>query len=151
MQTFHTDLSFQPYSIADKPECLRIFDANCPRYFAPGERADYLVFLNGEPGGYELCLFAGEVAGAFGVFPQSPGSYSLNWILIDPAFQGRGIGVGIMQRACERARSGGATMLAIAASHLSAPFFEKFGAVAVGRTEHGWGQNMHRVDMELPL
>jgi hypothetical protein len=39
----------------------------------------------------------------------------------------------------------------IAASHLSEPFFTKFGAVRTGFENDGWGQGMHRVDMELRL
>ena len=39
----------------------------------------------------------------------------------------------------------------IAASHLSAPFFEKFGAKTIKEITDGWGLDMHRVDMELLL
>lgn len=39
----------------------------------------------------------------------------------------------------------------IAASHLSAPFFATFGAKKVAEIKHGWGLDMHRIDMELPL
>ena len=39
----------------------------------------------------------------------------------------------------------------IAASHLSAPFFTKFGASTLSETPNGWGQGMHKVDMEIVL
>ncbi|CCQ10838.1 hypothetical protein PALB_17120 [Pseudoalteromonas luteoviolacea B = ATCC 29581] len=39
----------------------------------------------------------------------------------------------------------------IAASHLSAPFFEKFGEKTIKEITDGWGLDMHRVDMELLL
>ena len=39
----------------------------------------------------------------------------------------------------------------IAANHLSAPFFAKFGAKTVLETKDGWAPDMHRVDMELHL
>ena len=39
----------------------------------------------------------------------------------------------------------------IAASHLSAPFFAKFGAMIIKEIKDGWGLNMHRIDMELLL
>jgi len=39
----------------------------------------------------------------------------------------------------------------IAASHLSAPFFEKFGAKVVNRIDNGWGVGMHREDMVMEL
>ena len=39
----------------------------------------------------------------------------------------------------------------IAASHLSAPFFKKFGAIEIKIIEDGWGKGMHRVNMKLKL
>jgi hypothetical protein len=42
-------------------------------------------------------------------------------------------------------------MLDVAASQHSAPFFARFGARELARTDDGWGPGMHRVDMELPL
>jgi hypothetical protein len=45
----------------------------------------------------------------------------------------------------------GVRVIDIAASHLSAPFFEKFGAIAIKETNDGWGPNIHRVDMALLL
>ena len=143
--------SFRPYQPGDIAACLALFDANCPEFFAPNERDDYLGFLDSDPGGYEVCLFDDRVAGAFGVFAHEEDSVSLNWILLDPDAQGVGIGSKIMTRAIEAAGSHGAKELAIAASHKSAPFFERFGAVAQEFTEHGWGPDMHRIDMSLPI
>jgi hypothetical protein len=48
-------------------------------------------------------------------------------------------------RAAAEAAGGG--RVKIAASHLSAPFFAKFGAVPLRTTDDGWGPGMHRVDM----
>jgi hypothetical protein len=45
----------------------------------------------------------------------------------------------------------GCVAIDIAASHLSAPFFTRFGAKEVRCTKDGWGAGMHRVDMLLPL
>jgi len=39
----------------------------------------------------------------------------------------------------------------IAASHLSSPFFSKFGAITKNTIKDGWGIGMHRVDMELVI
>ena len=40
---------FRPYSSADREACLANFDANCPAFFAPDERAEAyegIVFLD---------------------------------------------------------------------------------------------------------
>jgi hypothetical protein len=62
-----------------------------------------------------------------------------------------GIGSAIMSRITRLGRASGVRCVSIAASHKSAPFFAKFGATALNSIENGWGQGMHRVDMELRL
>ncbi len=144
-------IEFRSYLESDQSACLALFDANCPEFFAPNEREDYLRFLNATPAGYTVCAVPGGVVGAFGVFPQCSDVVSLNWILLDPGSQGMGIGSAIMARVLARARSQVAVSVQIAASHKSAPFFSRFGAVAESTIEHGWGAGMHRVNMQLKL
>ncbi len=146
-----SDIEFRDFRKGDEEVCLAIFDANCPEFFAPNERDDYRAFLGSNPVGYEVCVRSGAVLGAFGVFAQVGGSPSLNWILLHPGAQGLGLGSAIMERSTAMARTMGADVLRIAASHKSAPFFERFGAERRRLTEHGWGPDMHRIDMELML
>jgi hypothetical protein len=63
--------------------------------------------------------------------------------------QGSGVGRMIMADVLRDAAARGAHAVDIAASHKSAPFFARFGALERGRTDDGWGPGMHRVDMEL--
>lgn len=154
------ELLYQPYILASLDDCLKLFDANCPEYFAPNERDDYKSFLEASPNAYELCCISGKLIAAFGVFPEGRATggdgrearaASLNWILIDPDMQGSGVGTELMSRALNRARLLGARTLKIAASHKSAPFFKKFGAELVRETHDGWGPGMHRIDMVIEL
>jgi GNAT superfamily N-acetyltransferase len=146
-------LRFVPYTHAHREACLAIFDRNCPRYFAPNEREDYERFLAAEPDRYRVCVRGDEVIGAFGLLATAaPGRKRLNWILIDPGQQKRGVGGAMMGAVLAEAGAfGEVTAIDIAASHVSAPFFARFGARQLRRTEHGWGPGMHRVDMELPI
>lgn len=141
--------TFRPYRPEDRPACLRIFDANCPHFFAADERDDYASFLDAEHGDYETCEANGRVIGAFGLSDDERGTLTLNWIMLDPDSHGSGLGSTIMRRVNERLNRSGARELHIAASHKSAPFFEKFGARPVATTENGWAPGMHRVDMRL--
>jgi GNAT superfamily N-acetyltransferase len=143
------NVEFRPYTVSDQNVCLRLFDANCPDYFAPNERGDYQEFLASCPAGYELCLHAGRVVGAFGLFDRDKESMSLNWILLDPDSQGLGLGSMIMEKVSTEAVLSGTRVVHIAASHRSAPFFAKFGAIETAVVDHGWGIGMHRIDMEL--
>ena len=145
------EVTFRPYTNDDRAICLELFDANCPEFFAPNERADYVKFLESGPNGYELCLVNGQVAGAFGLIGTGGVRRRLNWIMLDPRFHGFGAGRAIMDRVATHAAAARIEAVDIAASHKSAPFFEKCGAVTMNVTENGWGPGMHRVDMELEV
>lgn len=141
---------FRPYRPGDRPACLALFDANCPRFFAANERASYEQFLDEAPAGYEVCLLERQVAGAFGVL-SAPQGLCLRWILLAPEAQGKGLGRAIMNRVTEAAGAQQDGALHIAASQESAPFFARFGAREINRTTDGWGPGMHRIDMLLKV
>ena len=140
--------SFRNYASTDQQTCLSLFDANCPEFFAPNERQDYLDFLRSAPIGYEVCELGGSIVAAFGLIRNSERT-DLNWIMLDPASQGLGIGSAIMQRVLGMANEAGISTIRIAASQKSAPFFARFGAVSTQRTEDGWGRGLDRIDMVL--
>ncbi|HWA28649.1 MAG TPA: GNAT family N-acetyltransferase [Lacunisphaera sp.] len=142
--------SFRPYDERDREACFRIFDANCPAFFAPSERADLAEFLAVPPAGYEVAVDDTGVVGAFGVRRESGGLH-LRWIMIAPAAQGRGLGRAMVARALSAVRAEGGNALHIATSHQSEAFFARFGAIEVRRTPDGWGPGMHRVDLVLPV
>ncbi len=140
---------FRSYQAADRDACLGLFDANCPEFFAPNERADYLEFLSTVAGEYQVCLLSKRIVGVYGLLPEPPGGVALRWILLAPEAQGRGLGSIMMARVLEALRARQATSLYIGASHKSAPFFARFGARELATTPDGWGPGMHRVDMRL--
>ena len=142
-------IRFRAWRHSDRDACLSIFDANCPEFFAHNERSEYANFLDAAPSGYEVCIAAGRVVGAFGLIDNADDVRNLNWIMIDPESQGLGIGSAIMERVVSLASASRSSSIHIAASHKSAAFFERFGAVATGRTRDGWGPGMDRVDMVL--
>jgi GNAT superfamily N-acetyltransferase len=144
-------ITFRPYSSADRDICLAIFYANCPEFFAVSERIDYERFLDSDPVGYELCLYNGSIAGAYGLTGNGAARQNLSWILLSPRTQRSGIGSAIMRKVLSLAKMAGSAQIHIAASHLSAPFFATFGAVAVRESKNGWGAGLHRIDMELHL
>lgn len=133
-----------------KTAYLNLFDENNPEFFAEDERADYTAFLEQNPSGYKVGLIDEEVACAFGLDVQENRA-RITWIKVSQSVKGRGIGNKMMVNAIEESKSSGVQVIDIAASHLYAPFFAKYGAVVVQETEDGWGPDMHRVDMEIRL
>lgn len=142
-------LRFRPYKVHHLLGCLALFDANCPAYFAPNERADYEAFLSGQDEGYKVCCDGDAIVGAFGVYPIDGVSAALHWILLAPNVHGCGMGSAIMGEVIRELEASRRSVLHISASHKSAPFFEKFGASVLSRVSDGWGPGMHRVEMQL--
>ena len=141
---------FQAYSAAYRDRCLAIFAANCPGYFAPNQRSDYISFLDAPTPGYELCLIDGIVVGAFGLTGDAA-VRNLNWVMLAPQSRGRGLGAALMARVVSQAQDAAVTCLQIAASQHSSGFFANYGAVGAEVIIGGWGPGMHRIDMELQL
>jgi GNAT superfamily N-acetyltransferase len=143
-------ITFRSYRLADREACLAIFDDNCPEFFAPNERDDYLEFLAQNSGAYTIVTLGNAVVGAYGLLPHL-GGLALRWILFSRATQGHGLGGRVMARVRDEMRDRRAAVLHIAASHKSAPFFARFGAREVQTIRDGWGPGMDRVDMQLTL
>ena len=145
-------IEFQAYGPGDMPACMNLFDANCPSFFAPNERAEFESFLADLPMGYQLCLHDGSIVGAFGITAEEKGPRTrLNWIMLEPSAQGHGVGSAMMKKTVAMAAAADAAHIDIAASQRSADFFAHFGAVETQRTADGWGPGMDRVDMVLQV
>jgi ribosomal protein S18 acetylase RimI-like enzyme len=145
-------LSFRAYSAKDHDACLAVFDANCPEYFAPNEREDYVQFLTTNPAGYVVCVLESMIIGSYGTWVEADGRRGhISWIMIDPAGQGRSVGSNMMKQAYAAFKSAGVYEVEIAASQKSAPFFARFGAVENKRITEGWGPGLDRVNMVWTL
>lgn len=133
-------------------ECLRLFDENCPQYFAENEKQDYVHFLDSDPVGYFMVVETDTIIAAFGLLISSDKTRArLSWILVSSSAKGKGVGKAMMTHVQQLAGKQAIATIDIAASHLSAAFFAKFGAVTISELPDGWGKGMHRVDMELEV
>ena len=146
------NLTFRKYVNSDCNSCLSLFDQNCPKFFAENERTDFEEYLSTSCEHYEVGIRANEVVAAFGFSSDlGTGRGRISWIMVSPFIQGGDVGSRIMNRVLELAKGCQVAVIDIAASHISAPFFAKFGAKEVKITQDGWGLGMHKVDMELLL
>ena len=146
------DVNFFEYEARQFKVCLKLFDENCPHYFAENERKDYAYFLKSPPGQYFVGMLGAEPASAFGlIFAADSRRARLTWILVSAKSRGIGVGIKMMNQARQICSERGITAIDIAASHLSAPFFQKFGTSKIIEIPNGWGPGMHRIDMELKL
>jgi GNAT superfamily N-acetyltransferase len=140
---------FRSYEITDRADCLRLFDENCPEFFAPNEREDYVAFLAHHSKDYVVASLEDKILAAYGFHPLPENAAALHWILLSRASQGKGLGSLLMSRVLSQMRDSNRSPLHISASHKSAPFFSRFGAIEISREPDGWGPGMHRVEMRI--
>lgn len=83
----------RPYDHLDKAAVLQLFDANCPRYFAPEERADLENYLDSELEDYFIIESDGQVIACGGInLWKEENKGVLSWGIIHPDYHGKGIG-----------------------------------------------------------
>lgn len=145
-------MKYENYKVVHFEDCLKLFDKNCPQFFTANEREEYADYLRSTSDLYHVGYIEGKLLSAFGMSINGASSRArVTWIMVCPYSKGQGIGRQMMTYAITLAEGEKVGVIDIAASHLSEPFFAKFGATTIKTIEDGWGVNMHRVDMELWL
>jgi ribosomal protein S18 acetylase RimI-like enzyme len=90
--------------LADQAACLEIYDSNAERFFSPGDRDQFLSFVESPPGFFGvLCDDAGRVLGCGGIGIR-PGTRDavLMWGMIHAAWHGKGLGRLLLQERLRR-------------------------------------------------
>lgn len=142
---------FRAFGPADRSSALTLLDANIPAAFHPDERGAFEAYLDRVGAGYTLVFRSERLVAGYGLSLEPVGAMRVNWFMAHPHAHGAGLGREMMEAARQAAWSQHVSLLHIAASHVSEAFYAHFGAVVVKRTPHGWGRDMHRVDMEWHL
>jgi predicted GNAT family N-acyltransferase len=145
--------SFRRYDPSDKAACLALFDSNCPKYFAPSERADFEGFLGDLDCDYSVLLADGEVAGCGGIHVDTAnGQGKLCWGMVDNSRHKSGLGKALLEFRLAAIRANpDATHIHIDTSQHTAPFFEKYGFNITAQTTDGYGPDIDHVEMLLRL
>ena len=145
----NNQLEFKDYSMESYNDCIELFDLNCPEFFAPIEKNDYIEFLNQTKEGYVTIHHDSILIGAYGVHKTSSESASQSWTLIHPKYQNQGIGRLIMERVFSYLESNQLDNLFLSTSQQTEVFFLKFGAIRIDYIENGWDEGLHRIEMKI--
>jgi N-acetylglutamate synthase-like GNAT family acetyltransferase len=146
-------MDVRPYSPADRPACLAVFDSNTPRFFEPGERRDFETFLDAPFCSYLVMEHDGAIVGCGGYSIEQDGSAaSLIWGMVRNDLHKRGLGrFLVMYRLKEITKANGAQIVRLSTSQHTARFFEKQGFKVVGIEKDGYASGMDRVEMRMKL
>ena len=142
-------LEFRNYEVSNYEECLELFEANCPAYFAVEEREDYREFLKSINDQYFLGYVNGSLMCCFGITNHSKGLSSLSWIMVRPSQHKKGYGHQMMSHFFDNIQDQSLGKVLVATSQHANKFFEKYGAEQLEFIEDGWGKGMHKINMEI--
>jgi predicted N-acetyltransferase YhbS len=84
--------------------------------------------------------------------PEAQPAVELNFMAVDPALQGKGIGSAVMTEAIRRLKATDATVLWANARDTALPFYERFGFIMApdsGVTPSAMGRPHHLIELDL--
>lgn len=141
----------RPYGRADFAACLALFDGNVPEFFAPGERGEFVAFLEGGPATpYLVVERDGVVVACGGVSVGASGWAVLDWGMVARSCQQAGIGRRLMAERLALARGmAGLRGVRLETSQRVCGFYERFGFCVTGVVAEGFGPGLDAVAMEL--
>lgn len=167
---------FRPYRPSDRAACLRLFDSNCPQYFDPSERADFAYFLDdlaataapdqpadapetaegaAAPSQVRYLVLEGATGllACGGLETASDGQKAwLAWGMVDRDSHQQRLGSHLTEARLALARRlPGLREVHLATSQLVHGFYARFGFELREITPQGFGPDLDRYDMVLPL
>jgi predicted GNAT family N-acyltransferase len=149
-------IRLRPYRPEDRAACLALFDGNTPRFFAPGERAEFAGFLDrlGAEGWPYLVMEEADRPVACGglILDGAARQASLTWGMVDRARHGTGLGRQLTLARLDIARAmPGIDRVVIETSQHTRGFYAALGFVLTGLSPDGFGPGIDRCDMAMSL
>ncbi|MFK7935970.1 MAG: GNAT family N-acetyltransferase, partial [Saprospiraceae bacterium] len=117
------------YQNEDLPQLLELISRNIPKYFDASEKKDYQDYLTSKREDYFVFEKDEHIIGAAGInyFPTEK-TARLSWDMIDPAFQGQGIGKQLVfYRLNHIQKATDYRQVIVRTSQLAEKFYAKFG------------------------
>lgn len=147
---------FHRYQPSHQDDCLRIYDSNCPKYFLPEERPDFVAWLNKhEAQPFWVVEHEGSIIGCGGVFlsqPSDPVDFAdevgFAWGMVERSRHRQGFGKALTQHRLHYLNQHHPNRpIVLRTSQHVYPFFQKLGFVVHQMLPNGFGQNMDKYIM----
>lgn len=136
------NLELRAYRIGDKDRLVEILQQNVPAYFDESEVADFIHYLDQEVEQYFVAELDGVIVGSGGINFDEGGSIGvISWDMIQPEFQGKGIGGSLLKFRLDLLKSiKSVEKITVRTSQLTFPFYEKNGFVLLEIKKDYWAK-----------
>ncbi|MBU6952044.1 GNAT family N-acetyltransferase [Hahella sp. HN01] len=141
------------YSAIHKQDCLRVFDSNLDKYFAPHEREQFVEFLDSvtqaDDNQYYVALQDGQLVGCGGLRLYQDTVY-LSWGMLARTKHKTGLGEQLLRHRLEQAtRLHPGKEIVIETSQHTQGFFARYGFAIEKSETNGFGEGIDKVTMRL--
>lgn len=140
---------------SDREQCLRVFDSNTPRYFAPEERETFAAFLDALPGPFWVIKDqeSRTVLACGGVTVTDDGHTAwLRWGMVDGATHRQGIGTHLLRTRLDWIHNQPTIdRVCVATTEPALGFFKRMGFSVISTKPHHFGSGMTRYDLERSI
>lgn len=146
-------MRIRAYQETDRPALISLLQLNIPKYFAPSEEQDFIVYLNEHLEGYYVVEEEGRLIGSGGINYNSDGTQArISWDFLHPDFQRRGIGKKLtLHRIQEIKKNPEILSISVRTSQLAYTFYQKLGFKLQKVVKDFWSKGFDLYEMELDL
>lgn len=139
------------YQPEDKSSLVALFRLNTPAYFAPEEETDLVRYLEVHEKEHYVWVENDKILGCAGGnwYPNSDEG-RVAWFIVDPATQGRGIGLALLNHSIDQLKTNPATRkISVRTSQFAEGFFAKGGFQTERREKDFWAPGYDLVYMTM--
>ncbi|UTV28934.1 GNAT family N-acetyltransferase [Photobacterium atrarenae] len=146
-------MKIQRYETAYRAQCIAIFDSNLHAYFTPGERGEFIEFLDSLNASSDYFVYSnGDRILACGGIEKHLNLGSLSWGMVHRDCHGQGLGTQLADYRLSRLKADQTvTTITIETSQHTQGFYAKRGFVITNHVKDGFGPGIDCVEMELNI
>lgn len=139
------------YATKDKSQAIELLRKNTPEYFDASEETDYKNYLENEVEDYFVYEEDSKIIGVGGInyFPEEKLA-RISWDMIDPNYQGKGIGKKIVQHRINHLNNNPTIeLIVVRTTQLVYKFYEKMGFELEKVEKDFWAKNYDLYQMKM--
>lgn len=143
-------MSIRPFLPSDREAVLTLLRLNTPAFFAPGEEADFIRYLDEDAGLYHVVEENDRIVACGGMNLFTDGTARISWDIVHPDVQGKGVGSRLTEFRIARLReTEHVERIVVRTSQLAYRFYARFGFEVKEIVKDYWAEGFDLYSMEM--